>query len=206
MLDKLNNLSTPVKLVVAIVVAGALVGGAYYGMIGAMMDKTKADKKTLADTIAENNQLKQYESKTVDLDRQIAQLKAQMEYQKQIVPDDKNADAFIQLIQEQASASGINLRRLEAKPVANKEYYSEVPFGIEADGPYYGMVNFFEKLGGQTRIVNVSDLTMKTTLKQAKYPLGPNDSVTIAAVTKTFFSREQTAAPAASTAGTPVKK
>src|SRR4029079_1981134 len=123
--------------------------------IGSIWDKTKADKATLAAKEAENNQLRQYEAKIVDVDRQIAQLKAQMEYQKQIVPDDKNADAFIQLLQEQASAAGLNLRKLESRPVSNKEYYSEVPFAIEADGPYYGMVNFFEKLSGQTRIVNV---------------------------------------------------
>ena len=210
MLEKVNNLSTPVKLLVAILVAGAIVGAAIYTplegiSIGSIWDKTKADKSTLAAKEAENNQLRQYESKLVDLDRQIAQLKNQMEYQKQIVPDDKNADAFIQLLQEQASAAGINLRRLEAKPVANKEYYSEVPFAIEADGPFYGMVNFFDKLGMQTRIVNVNDLSMKTTTRNAKYAIGPNDSVTIAAVAKTFYSREQSA-PAAPGPGTPVKK
>jgi type IV pilus assembly protein PilO len=200
MLDKLNNLSTPAKLGVAVVIAAVLVAAAYFGPIpgiGAMQEKNKADKATLTAQLAENDQLRQYESKTIDLDRQISQLKAQMEYQKQIVPDDKNADAFIQLLQEQASASGINLRKLEAKPVANKEYYSEVPFAIEADGPFYGMVNFFEKLGGQTRIVNVSDLSMKSTVKGAKYPIAPSDSVTIAATTKTFYSREQTAPAAA---------
>jgi Tfp pilus assembly protein PilO len=206
MLDKLNNLSTPVKLVVAVVIAVVIVAGAFYGPlpgVSAMQDKNKADQATLTKQLAENDQLRQYESKTVDLDRQIAQLKAQMEYQKQIVPDDKNADAFIQLLQEQASASGINLRKLQSRPVANKEYYAEVPFAIEADGPYYGMVNFFEKLGGQTRIVNVSDLAMKGAGKTAKYPIGPNDSVTIAAVAKTFYSREgQTAA----TPATPAKK
>jgi type IV pilus assembly protein PilO len=207
MLDKLNNLSTPVKLIVAVMVAAIIVAAAIYtpleGLsVGSIWDKTKADKATLAAKEAENNQLRQYETKMVDLDRQIAQLKAQMEYQKQIVPDDKNADAFIQLLQEQASAAGIALRRLEAKPVANKEYYSEVPFAIEADGPFYGMVNFFDKLGSQTRIVNVNDLSMKTTGRNAKYPIGPNDSVTIAAVAKTFYSRES--APAAP--GAPVKK
>jgi Tfp pilus assembly protein PilO len=199
MLEKLNNLSTPVKLMIAVIVAGGIVAAAYFspGGVGAMQDKNKADKAALTAQLAENQQLKQFEAKTIDLDRQIGQLKAQMEYQKQIVPDDKNADAFIQLLQEQATASGINLRKLESKPIANKEYYSEVPFGIEADGPFYGMVNFFEKLGGQTRIVNVSDLAMKTTSKSAKYPVGPNDSVTIAAVAKTFYSREATAQPAA---------
>lgn len=203
MLEKLNNQSTPVKMIIALVVGAAIVAGAYFGYVGGVMEKTKADKASLATKEAENMQLKQYESKMVDLDRQIAQLKNQMEYQKQIVPDDKNADAFIQLLQEQASAAGINLRRLEAKPIANKEYYSEVPFAIEADGPFYGMVNFFDKLGSQTRIVNVSDLAMKTSSKSAKYPLGPNDSVTIAAVAKTFFSREQSAQTAS--AAPPVK-
>jgi type IV pilus assembly protein PilO len=204
MLDKLNSLSAPVKLAIVLVIGGVIVAVAYFGVISGMMDKTKADKATLATKIAENNQLRQYETKMVDLDRQIAQLKAQMEYQKQIVPDEKNADAFIQLLQEQASAAGINLRRLESKPIGNKEYYTEVPFSIEADGPFYGMVNFFEKLGGQTRIVNVSDLSMKTTTKGAKYPIGPSDSVTIAAVAKTFYSREQ--APAEPVPATPAKK
>lgn len=204
MLDKLNNLSAPVKLAVALVIGAVIVAVAYFGVVSGMMEKTKADKATLATKIAENNQLRQYETKMVDLDRQIAQLKAQMEYQKQIVPDEKNADAFIELLQEQASAAGINLRRLESKPIANKEYYTEVPFSIEADGPFYGMVNFFEKLGGQTRIVNVSDLSMKTTTKGAKYPIGPTDSVTIAAIAKTFYSREQ--APAEPAPATPANK
>jgi len=200
MMERLNNLSTPMKLVVAIVVAAIIIGAAYYGPVpgvSAMQDKNKADQAQLNSLLAENQQLKQYESKTIDLDRQIGQLKAQMEYQKQIVPDDKNADAFIQLLQEQASAAGINLRKLESRPVSNKEYYSEVPFAIEADGPYYGMVNFFEKLGGQTRIVNVGDLSMRTTTKGAKYPVGPTDSVAIAAVAKTFYSREANDQPAA---------
>jgi hypothetical protein len=49
---------------------------------------------------------------------------------------------------------------------------------------------------------------MKSTAKSTKYPIGPSDSVTIAAVAKTFYSREQsaTAAAPAATAATPVKK
>lgn len=207
MLDKLNNLSTAAKLGVLVVIAGLLVAGAYFGRISGMMEQTKTDKVTLQTKLTENENLRQFESKVVDLDRQIQQLKNQMEYQKQIVPDEKNADAFIQLLQEQASAAGIQLRRLEAKAIANKEYYSEVPFSIEADGPFYGMVNFFERLGNQTRIVNVGDLAMRTTGKNPKYPIGPNDSVSIAALAKTFYSREQTAQAAAPAGpGTPVKK
>jgi type IV pilus assembly protein PilO len=196
MLQKLNEKSTGVKVAVMLVLAALLGGGLYYYPIMGMQEANKTTAATLAAKVKENNELKQYESKLGDLDRQIVQLKAQMEFQKQIVPDEKAADNFIILLQEQASNANINIRKIEAKSVSTKEYYTEVPFAIQVDGPYYGMVNFFDKLAGQTRIVNVSDLGMKSTTAkggQSQYPIGPNDSVTVNAVAKTFFSREASA-------------
>ena len=200
MLQKLNEQSTPVKVVIMLVLAAALGGAGYYVGAKPIEEANVTTAATLDAKVKENTQLKQYESKLGDLDRQIVQLKAQMEFQKQIVPDEKAADNFIILLQEQASNSNINIRKLEAKSVATKEFYTEVPFAIQVDGPYYGMVNFFDKLAAQTRIVNVSDLGMKSTTAkggQSQYPIGPNDSVIVNAVAKTFFSREAASEPAA---------
>jgi type IV pilus assembly protein PilO len=200
MLQKLNEQSTPVKIVIMLVLAAILGGGGYYFLVMGIESENATTATTLQAKVTENNQLKQYETKLGDLDRQIVQLKAQMEFQKQIVPDEKAADNFIILLQEQASNANINIRKIEAKSVSTKEFYTEVPFAIQVDGPYYGMVNFFDKLSSQTRIVNVADLGMKgTTAKggQSQYPIGPNDSVTVNAVAKTFFSREAGAAPSA---------
>ncbi|HUQ50143.1 MAG TPA: type 4a pilus biogenesis protein PilO [Terriglobales bacterium] len=205
MLEKLNAQSTPIKAAVTVALIAIFVAGAWYGWpaVGAIREQNAQDKIKLDAKIAENNDLKQFESKLGDLDRQIASLKQQMELQKRIVPDDKDADRFIILLQETASNAGINLRRLEAKPVATKEFYAEVPFAIEIDGPYYSVLNFFQRLAGQTRIVNVDGLNMKSLAKSRKFEYGPNDSVEVAATAKTFFSRE--AAPAG-TAPAPAKK
>lgn len=204
MLEKLNALSAPIKAAVALGLAAVLVAGAWFGYpgIGAMMEQNKQDAAKLQAKQEENDKLRQYETKLNDLDRQIVMLKQQMELQKRIVPDDKDADKFILLLQETASNAGINLRKLEAKAVANKEFYSEVPFGIEIDGPYYNVLNFFERLAGQTRIVNVEGLNMKSLAKSTKFQYGPNDSVEVAATAKTFYSRE--AQPAGAPA--PAKK
>src|SRR5262249_35268629 len=121
MLDKLNAQSTPVKIIIALVIAALLGGGVWYFVVSPMEEQnkqTEASLKTLQDEIAK---LKQFETKLADLDRQIIQLKAQMEYQKQIVPDEKEAANFIILLQEQASNTGINLRKIEAKAPSNKE-------------------------------------------------------------------------------------
>ena len=201
MLEKLNAQPTSIKAVIMVAVAGIIVAVAWFvypnGGVGAMMEQNKQDAVKLEAKNKENADLRQFESKLNDLDRQIVMLKQQMELQKRIVPDDKDADKFIILLQETASTAGINLRKLEAKPVATKEFYAEVPFAIEIDGPYYNVLNFFERLAGQTRIVNVDGLNMKSLAKNTKFQYGPNDSVEVAATAKTFFSRETQPAGAA---------
>jgi len=39
--------------------------------------------------------------------------------------------------------AGIEIRRYTAKPVSTREFYTEVPFEVELDGPYYSVLNFF---------------------------------------------------------------
>lgn len=199
MLEKLNAQSTPIKAVLMLAIAGILVATAWYAYpgVGAMREQNVQDTAKLTKLTEDNNKLREFETKLNDLDRQIVMLKQQMELQKRIVPDDKDADKFIILLQETASTAGINLRKLEAKPVATKEFYAEVPFAIEIDGPYYSVLNFFERLAGQTRIVNVDGLAMKSLAKNTKFQYGPNDSVEVAATAKTFFSRDAQPAGAA---------
>lgn len=195
MLEKLNAQSTAVKLVVALVIVGVLIGGIWYGVISTMQDDNKKLVTQLEAKKKENADLRAFESRVNELERQIASLKQQMELQKRIVPDEKDADKFIIMLQETAANSGINLRRLAAKNMVSKEYYSEVPFDMEIDGPYYGVMQFFDKLATQTRIVNVEGLAMKGLGKGGtKYPVAPTDSVTVNAVAKTFFSRDMAAA------------
>jgi type IV pilus assembly protein PilO len=206
MLQKMNELAPGAKLGIMVALIVVIAAGGYYGVVSPILEKNKADNATLTAKVAENQQLKGFETKLGDLDRQIGSLKQQMELQKRIVPDEKETDKFIVLLQETAASAGISLRKMEAKPVSTKEYYAEVPYSIEIDGPYYGVLSFFDKLAAQTRIVNVEALTMKSLAKSGSKQLqyAPNDSVTVACVTKTFFSREAGANPAP--AATPAKK
>lgn len=202
MLEKLNAQSTAIKLVIGLVIAVAIAGGGWYFVVSSIEDQNKKDAVTLEAKKKENADLRAFESKVNDLERQIASLKQQMELQKRIVPDEKEADKFIIMLQETAANSGINLRRLAAKNMVSKEYYSEIPFDMEIDGPYYGVMQFFDKLSSQTRIVNVEGLAMKGLGKGgSRYPVAPTDSVTVNAVAKTFFSRDMAAANAPPTPG-----
>jgi Tfp pilus assembly protein PilO len=76
---------------------------------------------------------------------------------------------------------------------------------MELDGPYYSMLDFFDRVGKLERIVNVSDLLVANTKRgsDAKarhaYAYAPNESIVATCTATTFFSHD--VMPPASVAG-----
>ena len=67
---------------------------------------------------------------------------------------------------------------------------------MELDGPYYSMLNFFDRVGKLERIVNVQGLLVATTRKPADaktkktYQYAPNESVVATCTATTYFSHD----------------
>ena len=118
-----------------------------------MTDKLKAVQ-------ADNDSLRPFQGKLADLDRQIENLKQQLEIQKRIVPDEKQTDEFIHMVEASASAAGIEVRRFTSKTTSSHEFYTEAPYELDIDGPYYSVLNFFDKVSKLERIINISGLQM----------------------------------------------
>ena len=114
------------------------------------------------------------------------------------------------MMDAEAFKAGIEIRRYTARPVASKEFYTEVPFEMELDGPYYSVLNFFDRVGKLERIVNISNLLMATTKKPSDaktkhtYQYAPNESIVATCVATTFFSHDLE--PAAAAGQAPVKR
>jgi type IV pilus assembly protein PilO len=146
--------------------------------------------------LRENAELESYAPKLKDMERQLANLKQQLEIERHIVPDDKEVDGFIKMLDAEALKAGIEIRRYTAKPVSSREFYTEVPFEIELDGPYYSVLNFFDRVGKLERIVNMSGLLVANTKNgsQAKtkhtYQYAPNETIVATCEATTFFSHD----------------
>src|ERR1700686_2280478 len=180
-----------------VILGGALVTGAlYFTAFKSQSDKNAAAEKAVQDKVKENNELESYRPKLKDMERQLANLKQQLEIERRIVPDEKQVDTFMETMDGEAQKAGVELRRYAAKPVVAKEYYTEVPFDIELDGPYYSMLNFFDRVGKLERIVNVSGLVVGTTKNPAnakvkhQYQYAPNESVVASFTATTFYSHD----------------
>jgi type IV pilus assembly protein PilO len=163
--------------------------------------KSQRDANTTAQhnldaKLQENRELESYQPKLAEIERQLASLKQQLEIERRIVPGEKEVDGFIKMMDAEAVRAGIELRRYTAKPYATKDFYTEVPFEVELDGPYYSMLNFFDQVGKLERIVNISGLLVANTKKgsEAKarhlYQYAPNESVVATCTATTFFSHD----------------
>ncbi len=187
-----------------VIMGGALVTLAlYFTVFKSQSDKNAAAEHALQDKVRENNELESYRPKLKDMERQVANLKQQLEIERRIVPDEKEVDGFMEMMDGEAQKAGVELRRYTAKPATSKEYYSELPFDLEIDGPYYSMLSFFDRVGKLERIVNVSALLVSTTKDGSKakakhtYQYAPNESVIATFTATTFFSHDLDPAAAA---------
>jgi type IV pilus assembly protein PilO len=190
----------------AVLAGGAIVTAAlFFTVFKSQSEKNTAAQHALEEKVRENNELESYRPKLKQIEQQLAELKQQLEIEARIVPNEKQVDGFITMLDAEAQKAGVELRRYTAKPIAQKEYYTEVPFDIELDGPYYSMLNFFDRVGKLERIVNVSGLLVSTTKTPANakakhtYQYAPNESVVATCTATTFFSHDAT--PAAAGAG-----
>jgi type IV pilus assembly protein PilO len=181
----------------AVLAGGAIVTAAlYFTVFKSQSEKNTAAQHTLESKIRENNELESYRPKLKQIEQQLAELKQQLEIEQRIVPDQKDVDGFITTLDGEAQRAGIELRRYNAKDVKAQQYYTEVPFEIELDGPYYSVLNFFDRVGKLERIVNIAGVTMASTKNPAgaklkhTYQYAPNESVVVSCTATTFFSHD----------------
>ena len=191
-----------VALAVVIVAAGFYVP---FSPVRTVRSDLEAAQNPLKPLEQEVQSLRVYKQRRAELQSEMDALQKQLDTLQTIVPDEKQVDLFILMIQNAAASSGVSIRKLTAKPIATQPYYFEMPFDIEADGPYFSVLDFFARLGRLSRIINVGDLKLSGLsggTQSVKFHTAPGASVTGTFTITTFFTKaaDASAAPAAASA------
>jgi len=138
MANPLRDMSVIMQGLVAAAIAVVLVLlGIYLPFSPVAQEKDQVDKAILqkASLTQEVQQLQVYKQRYGELKQQMDALSKQLETLKTIVPEEKETDEFIRLLQGAAASSNVELRLLKAKGVVPKDNdYFEMPFEVQADG------------------------------------------------------------------------
>src|SRR6266849_6289007 len=195
MANPLRDMSVIMQGLVAAAIAVVLVlVGIYLPFSPVAQEKEQVEKAIATRTALtqEVTQLQVYKQRYGELKSDMDALNKQLDTLKTIVPEEKETDEFIRLLQGAAAESNVAIRSLKAKAVVPKDNnYYEMPFELQADGPYFNVLDFFGRLSRLSRIINVGDLDFadpdKT--KGAHYALRPGTTVSGVFTATTFFTK-----------------
>lgn len=173
----------------AVVIVGAL---SYYFVYPLFQQKADLDAKVNA--LESQNKINQaFEQKATEYRNRIAQLETQLDTLRSIVPDNPKTDEFMKTIFRTAGEAAVHVRTFVAQPVATKEYYMEMPFAIHLDGTYWAMVNYFDRLAHEQRIISVTSISLGPPAGggMGSYEVSPSESVGANCVVTAYFNRAQ---------------
>ncbi|PWT90087.1 MAG: hypothetical protein C5B56_06035 [Proteobacteria bacterium] len=194
MANPFRDMSVIMQALLAVAIAVVLVLiGVYVPISPVARERDEVDQAVQKRTKLnqEVTQLQVYQQRYGELKQQMDALNKQLDTLKTIVPEEKETDEFIRLIQGAATASNVQLRRLTAQAIVPKEYHFEMPFEVQADGPYFNILDFFGRLSRLSRIINVGDLQFDDPdkAKGTKYPVRPGTTVSGTFTATTFFTK-----------------
>jgi len=197
MAKSFNDLPASVQAVVLSVIPIALAGGVFYLYVLPLSAKKTSLQAEYTKLRGENQKNQAVERERTELLNRIAQLEKQLETLRTIVPDEPDTDEFVRMVYNTARGSTIYLRNFTAQPLLARDYYMEMPFSVKIDGTYYQMLNFFDRLAKQQRIVSVSGLALGPPAAGGggTFTILPSETVGASCVITTFYNKP--AAPAA---------
>jgi type IV pilus assembly protein PilO len=202
MANPLRDMSVIMQGLVAAAIAVVLVlVGIYLPFSPVAQEKDQVDKAIATRTALtqEVTQLQVYKQRFGELKQQMDALNKQLDTLKTIVPEEKETDEFIRLLQGAANESNVSIRQLKAKAVVPKDNnYYEMPFEVQADGPYFNVLDFFGRLSRLSRIINVGDLEFADPEKArgGHYTLRPGSTVSGIFTATTYFTKPGDVSPA----------
>jgi type IV pilus assembly protein PilO len=199
-LPKFSDLSGTVQIVIVLVVGAALWGVTEYLMLQPVRASNETKQQRVTTLEREVAPLRPFRERVRALEADNRQLENQLANLRRIVPNEKEVDNFVRLLQTEASTAGVLVRRITAQAPVTQQYYIEVPFELELDGSYYDVLQFYDRLGRVERITNVADLRLGGILSggasgSRKYDFGANTTVAAVCKVTTFFSREEEPEP-----------
>lgn len=155
--------------------------------------KTAVDTRTqkerdLAQLVADVSELQAVRQDHQAFQTRLKASEEQLARLRTLIPEKKQTDDFMRLIQASALSAQVSVRRITAKAVVYQtKGYAEMPFELELDGPYYNVMEFYRRLGGSTRIVNAGNVKLAgfdpTKAKQVQYLSGTTVAGTCMVVT-----------------------
>jgi len=192
----LNYLRAPMEGV--IMIAAAALGAVVYffGVPGAFESNSslfagidRLHKQSLR-LKSQNDQNEAFRHQLATYQERIRQLEIQMKVLGAIVPDEPKSPQIKSMIDVAGTATGVQVRSVEAQKQALHGDYVELPFTVRIVGRYDSLLRFFRHLRQERRIVNISNPSLgPPEHSRGDFGIRPNELVAAQCVVTAYYMR-----------------
>lgn len=193
-----NDLPTSVQAGILIAVPVLLAAGFFFEGIPTVVEgvwplkaKQEALHKDYLKLKAENDQNEAFRQQQTEYLNRIRELETQLQTLRSIVPDQPDTDAFMRSVFDAGTSSTINVRTFLPQAEVSQNLFVEQPFKVRLDGTYYALLNFFDRLAHEQRIVSVKGLSLGTPSGGGigAYTVRSNETVGADCIITTYYNK-----------------
>jgi len=170
---------------VAALVAALICGGFYYFWYSDALAQQKTKEARLAELQKDIRALEATANKLPEFQREVQALEARLETLKRILPPEKETPELMRRLQYLAAQSSLQIRKFNPGPVAQQEFYQEVPFNLDVEGTYHNLGAFLDRISRMSRLVNIGNVKVKA---QSKPTI--NNTIAASAVATTYVYQD----------------
>lgn len=89
----------------------------------------------------------------------LALVRLEFEFARTLLPDTKEVPQLLKDISDNGSQAGLNVTLFQPQLRDTiKDFYAEITFDMQVEGPYLNLASFFYRIGRLPRIVNIQDI------------------------------------------------
>lgn len=99
-------------------------------------------------------------AKEPELRREIAELQLRLEELKAIIPPIRDDAQLVDRLKSLADRSRLQIDQAKFNKLRDQEFYKEYPISMDVQGTYHDLAIFFDRLSRESRIFNVSGLSI----------------------------------------------
>jgi type IV pilus assembly protein PilO len=191
----LNGPKLP-KIVLGIVGLGLIGTGAYFLALAPLQTEVAALDAQNASLQREVVQNRAIVAEFARFRKELAELESRLTLLKEKLPTEKETPPLYRSVHEAAVQAGLAVSLFQPRDPRPRDYYSEIPITVTAEGGYHDLGQFLDRVAKLPRVVNLADLKASG-LSRAKNSL--RAELTLA----TYMYRAASAAPAPKPAGAP---
>ena len=102
-------------------------------------------------------------------EEEIAALEKRLKIALRQLPDSKELPVLLTDVTSLGKNAGLEFRAFRPQDEVRRDFYAEVPIGIEFTGSFHEIANFFDRVAKLPRIVNIAELDMTIGKESAEH-------------------------------------